>query len=406
MSGHLSHRRLLACLGLLLGSLACSGFVLQGLSFALPALVQDWRIDPPQLSGAFTAHLLGIVLGALALGRLGDRFGRRMLLCWALVLQSLASIGCALAGDSLSLTLARLVSGIGVGGCTPNAVSLALELAPPTWRTRATALVLSGVALGSCLPGLIVPVTVPVWGWAALFWIGAGASVLIAAGLWRVVPESGQFTALRAAGPSRSTPAQEPLRQLLQPPLRPATLWLWVAYAGCMMALHLLTSWLPLLLQQAGQSTTRAAQFTGLVHLAGATATLATALLPGPRGQGWLLGLLVTAAGSAVLLGTGGLAHALVAVWIAGLGFGLIGSQGVLGTLAAQLYPGACRPTGIGAAQAAGRVGSMLGPLTGGALQYAGLSGEHLLLPAIAALGVAMAAALQLQRHGRASRPP
>ena len=403
MSQHLSHRRLLARLGLLLGSLACSGFVLQGLSFALPALVQDWRIDPPQLAGAFTAHLLGIVLGALALGRLGDRFGRRTLLCAALALQGLASIGCALAGGPVSLTLARLVAGIGVGGCTPNAVSLALELAPPAWRTRATALVLSGVALGSCLPGLIGPLAVAVWGWPALFWMGAGASVLTAAGLWRVVPESGQFTALRAAGQSQSISAQEPLRQLLQPPLRPATLWLWAAYAGCMMALHLLTSWLPLLLQQAGQSTTHAAQLTGLVHLAGATATLATALLPGRRGQGWLLGLLISATGSAVLLGTGGLAQAWVVVWIAGLGFGLIGSQGVLGTLAAQLYPDACRPTGIGAAQAAGRVGSMLGPLIGGALQYAGLGGEQLLAPAIVALGVAMAAALQLQRHNRAS---
>ena len=389
----MSRIRLLVTLGLLLLSLVTSGLVLQAMSFALPAVSLSWHVEGPQLSLAFSAHLLGIVIGALALGRLGDRFGRKTLLLSGLLLQGVASIASALAADPGWLTLTRLIAGIGVGGCTPNAVSLALESSPARWRTRATSLVLSGVALGSCLPALVVRWLLPTQGWPVLFWSGGAASLLTAAVIWIVLHESFVPSTGRAGTSESGSGSSGGLRQLVRGALLRPTLLLWTLYAACMMSLHLVTSWLPLLLGQAGLSFTQAADLTGLIHLSGAVATLCTTALLERLGQLWLLLLLVTALISTAVLAAMGLGVTGLSVWIAGLGFGLIGSQGVLGSLAAQLYPAHCRPSGIGAALAAGRAGSMAGPLLGGAAQMLGIADTGVMGLAVGALCVAIGAA-------------
>jgi cyanate permease len=171
-------------------------------------------------------------------------------------------------------------------------------------------------------------------------------------------------------------------------------------YAGAMLAMHLVTSWLPLLLQQAGQDAARAAGLTGIVHLAGMAATLTTTVLLARYGKAWLVCLLCVAMASAASLAIGGFENGLVTLWIAGLGFGLVGSQGALGTLAVQVYPATCRPTGVGAAIAVGRAGSMAGPLAGGAMQAAGLPAQGLFtLPLLSLAAALVAAALFRPRH-------
>jgi MFS transporter, AAHS family, 4-hydroxybenzoate transporter len=373
-------------LALLCLALASSGFVLQLLSFALPELVHAWQLPSSRFAAAFTVHLLGVTLGALAFGRLGDRRGRRQMLMAALLVQAAASFAGLLATTPSAMAMTRLVAGLGVGGMTPNAVALAMELAPPRWRTAATTVVLSGVALGSSLPALVVRELVPTHGWTVLFAIAGAASFLLCLLVRAFVPESGAFhDAHRTKGAG--------LGHLLTGELQRPTLCLWVMYAGAMLSMHLVTSWLPLLLEQAGLAAPRAASLTGVVHLAGAAATLSTAVLLARWGKRWLATLLWIALASAGLLALEGFATPHVAVLIAALGFGLVGSQGALGTLAGHLYPAECRPTGVGAAIAVGRAGSMLGPLAGGALQAAGWPAQGLFTLPLFALGAALVAA-------------
>ena len=373
-------------LALLCLALASSGFVLQLLSFALPGLVRDWDLRSTDFAAAFTVHLLGVTLGALAFGRLGDRHGRRSMLLLSLVVQALASLAGLFVHSPTAMAVTRLFAGLGVGGMTPNAVALAIELAPARWRTAATTMVLSGVALGSSLPALVVRGLVPTHGWPVLFVIAGFASLAIA-GLTRVaVPESSVFHESGRA-------SEGGLRRLFAPDLLRSTACLWVMYAGAMLSMHLVTSWLPLLLEQAGLGAARAAALTGVVHLAGAGATISTAVLLTRWGKRWLVALLWIALGSAGLLALEGFATNHVTLVIAALGFGLVGSQGALGTLAAHLYPPDCRPTGVGAAIAVGRAGSMLGPLAGGALQAAGLPAQGLFTLPLVSLGAALVAA-------------
>ena len=100
--------------------------------------------------------------------------------------------------------------------------------------------------------------------------------------------------------------------------------------------------------------------------------------------------------GAIALTGFSGNALGLL---IAGIGFGVVGCQGALGVISGHVYPAAFRPTGVGAAIAVGRLGSMMGPLAGGAFQAAGYSAQGLFTLPLWALAAAIAAAIVFARR-------
>ena len=368
-------------------ALVSNGFILQLLSFALPSLVRDWETPSAGFSAAFSLHLLGITLGAFTFGRLGDQHGRRTMLLAGCSLQALATLACLFATTPNEMGLLRLIAGIGVGGMTPNAVALASETAPPRWRTTWTTIVLAGIALGSSLPAIAVRVLVPSHGWQSLFWVGGGGALLLLLALAAWLPESAQLLARHADRRGQGFQA------LFRGRLALVTTCIWVAYAGAMLAMHLLTSWLPLLLENAGQGTARAADLTGIVHLAGTVATLCSTVLLVRLGNAWLIALLLIAFASVSFIALRGFGTPYLAWVIAGIGFGMVGTQGALGAIAGHVYPIQIRASGVGAAIAVGRLGSMLGPLAGGAFQAAGHSSQSLFTLPLWALGAALVAA-------------
>ena len=410
--------RVLLQLALLQLALLSSGFVLQLLSFALPALMRDWQVPSTALSGAFTLHLLGITLGAFTFGRLGDRHGRRTMLMTGAAIQALATLACLSAHTPLVLGLLRLLAGIGLGGLTPNAITLATELAPARWRTTCTTVVLTGTSLGSSLPALAVPFLVPAYGWRALFLLAGGGTLLILLAVFLWLPESLLYLArqphrreallrsVRRLDPTRDIPAGTHFEvpghapggahgfgELFRGRLALITTCLWVMYAGAMLAMHLITSWLPLLLESEGLGATRAAGLTGIVHLAGTAATLCSTLLLARFGTAWLIALMLVAFTSVGAIALSGFSSGILALLIAGIGFGVVGCQGALGVISGHVYPASFRPTGVGAAIAVGRLGSMMGPLAGGAVQAAGYSAQGLFTLPLCALAASIAAA-------------
>src|SRR5687767_13250435 len=75
---------------LLLVALLSDGFDLQVLSFAAPGLVKDWGIERASLAPVFSANLVGMMVGALLLGWVGDRFGRKRMIVVGTVLYGAA----------------------------------------------------------------------------------------------------------------------------------------------------------------------------------------------------------------------------------------------------------------------------------------------------------------------------
>jgi MFS family permease len=146
-------------------------------------------------------------LGAVALGHIGDRFGRKKVLTFTLLLMGISTfmIGCLPTYDQLGilspilLVIARLLQGISAAGEQAGANSMTLEHAPANRRAFFTSFTLSGTQAGLILATLVfLPITqmpeaqMLSWGWRIPFFLSA---VVVAVGFWvrRTLPETPVF---------------------------------------------------------------------------------------------------------------------------------------------------------------------------------------------------------------------
>ncbi|KMO37321.1 MFS transporter [Methylobacterium variabile] len=146
-------------------------------------------------------------LGAVALGHVGDRFGRKKVLTFTLLLMGISTfmIGCLPTYDQIGilapilLVVARLLQGISAAGEQAGANSMTLEHAPSNKRAFFTSFTLSGTQAGLILATLVfLPVTqlpeaqLLSWGWRIPFFLSA---VVVAVGFWvrRTLPETPVF---------------------------------------------------------------------------------------------------------------------------------------------------------------------------------------------------------------------
>src|SRR5580698_10854022 len=94
----------------------CDGYDLNSVAWAVPPLIREWHLPPSSFTMAFLWSSVGIMVGALSAGPIGDRFGRRPLLLVSLTIFGVASLLSATAGSLGALSLWRFFTGIGIGG--------------------------------------------------------------------------------------------------------------------------------------------------------------------------------------------------------------------------------------------------------------------------------------------------
>ncbi len=128
-------------------------------------------------------------VGGIASGLLADRFGRRALVSWTILLYSLGSLLSGLAVGRETLLLARVVTGLGVGGEWAAGHALVAETFPPAHRGRAGALLQTGAPVGVGLAVLAGTLLAPRIGWRACFIVSSLTAVLAFAAR-RFMPES------------------------------------------------------------------------------------------------------------------------------------------------------------------------------------------------------------------------
>src|SRR5579862_4825509 len=75
----------------------CDGYDLNAVAWAVPSLIHAWALPPPTFAVAFLWSSVGIMIGALSAGPIGDRFGRKPLLIGSLTLFGVASLATAFA---------------------------------------------------------------------------------------------------------------------------------------------------------------------------------------------------------------------------------------------------------------------------------------------------------------------
>ena len=169
------------------------GFDISIVGFAIPSIVQDWHLPRASFSPLLVIGLVGMTLGSMSAGFVGDRIGRRAALSSSVLLFGLAVAASAFAPNLLVIEILRFVAAAGIGGALPNAATMSGEFTPLKMRTIAVMSTIVCVPLGGALAGSVAAAVLPLAGWRMLFLIGGILPILLSLVMFWLVPESPRF---------------------------------------------------------------------------------------------------------------------------------------------------------------------------------------------------------------------
>lgn len=354
------------------------GFDLVVLGTVLPVLLQDgvWGLTPGSASVVSTVGLVGMMVGALAIGTVTDVIGRRKALILAVASFSVCTLLCAFAPSAFVFGLLRFLAGLGLGGCLPTAIALVDEFAPADRRGRATTWIMTGYHVGAVATALLGIVVIPGWGWRALFVIGAAPALVLVPLMVRRLPESRVFVAVRAADSrvDRGASVKDVVGSLFRGGLARSTVAFWVASFMGLLLVYGLNTWLPQIMRAAGYP---------LGTALGLLLTLNVGAVVGLVVAGSVADRIGVRPAVLVWFGASAVALALLSVKLPGVGVYAVvlvagcfvfSAQVLVYAYVGRTYSDANRATGLGWTAGVGRIGAICGPLVGGAMLTAGVA--------------------------------
>nr|WP_315595201.1 aromatic acid/H+ symport family MFS transporter [uncultured Cupriavidus sp.] len=367
------------------------GYDLAVVGIALPSIMKEFAVTPANAGFMVSSALFGMVFGAIFLGTVADRIGRRWTIALCIALFSVFTAAAGLCKDPVTFSITRFFAGLGIGGVMPNVVAQMTEYAPKKMRATLVTLMFSGYAVGGIVAALLGRGMIEAYGWQSVFF-AAGLPVLLIPIIFKSLPESMPFLLAKGRDEelksiaSRLAPnyvpassdnfvvapqdrtENTPIRHLFHGGRGFSTLMFWVAFFMCLFMVYALSSWLAKLMASAGYSLGSALTFV-LVLNVGA--------MIGAVGGGWLAdrfhikyvlaSMYALAAVSITLLGFK-MPTELLFIVVALAGASTIGTQIVANAYTGQFYPTPIRATGLGWALGIGRSGAILAPIVIGML--------------------------------------
>lgn len=407
------------------------GFNTQAPAFIGAPMAKEWGIPFSTLGWVFSAALIGSAVGSAAMGVLADRVGRKPLVILSLLIFGALTPLCALAGRADVLIVLRFIAGIGLGGALPNLLALASEYSPARKRTTLVTMTFWGFPMGAVLGGLSASWMIGRFGWRSVFYLGGAAPLLLAGLAVWMLPESPRFLALAndrsallarilgsiAGAPLRSgyrfVVSQAPLGSgfgtMVKERLLGGAILLSAASFSSLLLTFLLISWVPTMMVQSGVKAEDAVFGAVVLNMMGIVGSFVVARVTEGKSYAGLAlsaGYFIAAVATcAISLTSGSYTGTLLA--LAAGGFFLIGTQISLLAYAVDYFPAHVRGAGVGLVQAAGRTGSLVGPIVAGILLTHGMTHQHVLLagvaPALLAAGSLAAMSLVARRRSPAS---
>ncbi|MBY4694633.1 3-(3-hydroxy-phenyl)propionate transporter MhpT [Burkholderia latens] len=383
-------------IGLCFAVALLEGLDLQSTGIAAPRMAREFHLAAAQLGWAFGIGALGLLPGAAIGGRLADRIGRKRVLMMAVALFGIFSIATTQVWDLHSLLVARLLTGLGLGAAMPNLIALCAEAAAPGQRSTAVGAMYCGMPFGAALAAVIGIVSPSVEAWRHIFYVGGVGPLLTLPLLALFIKESTHFVA--ASQHATRDPKGGIVHALFSSGRAATTIALWISYLGTLIVLYFLMNWLPSMVLSRGLTPVQASIVQMMFNIGGGIGAIVIAGLMDRIGKRMVVVGMYTGIAAALLALAS--ANGSMSMGFGGLlaGLFLVGAQSVLYALAGATYPTQFRGTGVGAAVAVGRVGSMVGPLIAGQLFALGQSGSVLVISSIPIIVIAALGALAVVR--------
>lgn len=230
-----------------------AGFALENmdvmfLSFALSSIAATLKINGAQAGLISSITNLGMLVGGILFGIMGDRFGRVKTFSYTIFIFAFATAAMYWAQDITTIYVLRFLAGIGAGGEYGVGITLIAENFDRDHIGTMTSVAAIGGQIGAILAAVCAAIMLPLFGWRELFLFGL-IPVLLTYFIRRHVHESEEFLQVKQ---QQQTSAQKvSVLALFQTPQRTyQTLALMLMVIVQIAGYFGLMNWLPSIMQK------------------------------------------------------------------------------------------------------------------------------------------------------------
>lgn len=144
-------------------------FLVSSINIALPAIDKSFKLGAVTLSWMITSFLLATGMFLLPVGRWGDLTGIRRLFKLGVIIFTLSSMLCSIAGSGLWLIVFRFLQGIGAAFTNTTGSAILVSAFLPQYRGRVLGISVSSVYLGLAFGPLVGGFLTQFLGWRSIF---------------------------------------------------------------------------------------------------------------------------------------------------------------------------------------------------------------------------------------------
>lgn len=217
-----------------------------------PQIRDSLGLTLTQAGSAYTAQSLGALVGAVVLGQIADRFGRRRTLFYIIAGYGICGGLGALVGSYPQLLGQRFLLGFFLGGIFPVLIASYMSLFPSTMRGKLAALGQGTYNLSVVALGWAYGTQMGQDDWHVLLWVGAIPPLLIAPLVFVFLPDDRNMRAWGAEGEPPPI-AKLPMVELFSPDLKRKTLLLFLLVGLNFFAYQAFAGWVTTYLKDVKQ---------------------------------------------------------------------------------------------------------------------------------------------------------
>lgn len=385
--------------------IACAALIFDGFDLTIYGTVLTTLMADPSHIGALDATtagtlgsyaLIGVLIGALICGSIGDYVGRRRIILVGIAWFSIGMFVTSLSTSIFAFGALRLITGIGLGAILATAGATIAEFAPAGRRNFYNAVVYSGIPAGGVLAALLGMILLEPLGWRGLFMIGATPILFLLPIAFFKLPESPRWLlsrgrreeaealSLKTGTPlleevvvqkAGATPAKTGFGAVFSSQFRVGAILLgFMSFSGLLLT-YGLNTWLPKIMEGYGYGKTYSLAFLLVLNSGAVIGGVVASKLADRRGPQFIVSTTFVIAAITLVLMTFHFPLPVLFMFIAVAGVGTLGTQVLIYGFTSNYFTTNARAAGVAWCSGFGRLGGIFGPLIGGWLVAAGLGG-------------------------------